>query len=104
MEVVVVLMVLEIWNSKNLIDVETKIALLLGRFCTWKKQNFDHCVPHDGGHLFINYPYGILTGMVYVGQICHSGLNCGSVSFRGPSVSNFAQMVSHDLGQFWYAS
>lgn len=98
LEVVIVLMALKIWNKENLIDVETKLTPLLRRFCTWKKQNFDHLVRHDVGHLFVNYPYGISTGMAYVGGICHSGFNCGIESFRGLSATSFAQTVSHELG------
>lgn len=98
LEVVIVLMALEIWNKENLIDVETKLAPLLRRFCTWKKQNLDHHVRHDVGHLFVNYPYGISTGMAYVGGVCHSGFNCGIESFRGSSATSFAQTVSHELG------
>ncbi|KAK7812338.1 hypothetical protein U0070_023248, partial [Myodes glareolus] len=96
LEVVIVLMALETWNKENLIDVETNLAPLLRRFCTWKKQNLDHRVRQDVGHLFVNYPYGISTGMAYVGGVCHSGFNCGIGSFRG--LSTVSHQLGHNLG------
>lgn len=104
LEVVIVLMALETWNKENLIDVETKLAPLLRRFCTWKKQNLDHRVRQDVGHLFVNYPYGISTGMAYVGGVCHSGFNCGIGSFRGLSETSFARQCHISWAIIWVCS
>ncbi|XP_054431948.1 disintegrin and metalloproteinase domain-containing protein 20-like [Pteronotus mesoamericanus] len=97
LDIDVVLIGIEIWTERNLIPTDTIQALLAG-FCLWKKNSFNHRLPHDIAHVFVRRYYGIVVGLAYVGKVCDLRYNCGVDSFMTDNFHNFAYIVSHEIG------
>ncbi|TUD36245.1 Disintegrin and metalloproteinase domain-containing protein 9 [Bagarius yarrelli] len=76
----IVLVGLEIFETGNPFDVEGSASEVLGRFVEWRKKNLTSRVRNDMAQLVIGrtdaYSGGIL-GMAYVGTVCSAGSGGG---------------------------
>ncbi|XP_040197634.1 snake venom metalloproteinase BITM02A-like [Rana temporaria] len=67
----VVLVGLEIWDTKDQIEVSTIIGDTLSTFSTWRKEKLLPRIAHDNAHLITNTDFkGPVIGLGYVGAMC----------------------------------
>ncbi|XP_052018617.1 disintegrin and metalloproteinase domain-containing protein 26A-like isoform X2 [Apodemus sylvaticus] len=93
----VVLTKLELWSTKNLVNVEQEIQKVLSAFCNWKINNIGNRVAHDIIHLFVKRGYGIYLGLANIAAVC-SLLNCAVNSFVSDSLTDMSFIIAHEMG------
>nr|XP_021483879.1 disintegrin and metalloproteinase domain-containing protein 26A-like [Meriones unguiculatus] len=93
----VVLTTLQVWNEKNLINVEKEISIVLRDFCDWKEKTIGNQIRHDVIHLYVRQGYGEYIGLAYTGTVCSTD-NCAVLSYLYDSVSRMAFILAHEMG------
>ncbi|XP_031195484.1 disintegrin and metalloproteinase domain-containing protein 26A-like [Mastomys coucha] len=93
----VILTTLQVWNEKDLVNVEQEISNVLEDFCNWKINMIGNHVRHDIIHLFVRRRYGQYIGLSNVGTVC-TPYNCAVNSFVSDVISDLAFIVAHEMG------
>ncbi|XP_060795248.1 disintegrin and metalloproteinase domain-containing protein 9 [Neoarius graeffei] len=97
----IVLVGLEIFETGNPFDVEGEARDVLGRFVEWRKNNLTSRIRNDMGQLIVGrsgaYNGGIL-GMAYVGSVCSAGSGGGISVFSDSALQYFSTVLAHEMG------
>ncbi|MCJ8738079.1 hypothetical protein PDJAM_G00031500 [Pangasius djambal] len=97
----IVLVGLEIFETSNPFDVEGTAGEVLGRFVEWRKKNLTSRIRNDMGQLIVGrtgaYSGGIL-GMAYVGSVCSAGTGGGINVFSSNALQYFSTVLAHEMG------
>ncbi|KPP68785.1 hypothetical protein Z043_112507, partial [Scleropages formosus] len=94
----VVLVGLEIWSQRNLINTEGSAGEVLSRFVQWREQQLLSRHRHDSGQLILNKSFGGTAGMAFVGTVCSRSHGGGINAFTSGNTQSFASIVAHELG------
>uniref|UniRef100_A0A8C9V5P8 ADAM metallopeptidase domain 9a n=1 Tax=Scleropages formosus TaxID=113540 RepID=A0A8C9V5P8_SCLFO len=93
----VVLVGLEIWSQRNLINTDGGAGEVLARFVQWREQVLGSRRRHDSAQLVLRRSFGGTAGMAFVSAVC-SRSHGGGINYTGSSVLVLASIVAHELG------
>ncbi|XP_027033191.2 disintegrin and metalloproteinase domain-containing protein 9 isoform X1 [Tachysurus fulvidraco] len=97
----IVLVGLEIFNTSNPFDVKGNPVDVLGSFVSWRKSNLLPRVRNDMAQLIVGlsgaYSGGIL-GMAYVGTVCSAGSGGGISVFSDNGLQYYSTILAHEMG------
>lgn len=95
----VVLVMVEVWNQKDLISISRDPAETLNRFLSWREKDLIRRVPHDNAQLLTNVTFtGSSVGMATMGSICTADRSGGVTRDHSVSVLLVASTMAHELG------
>ncbi|XP_060118346.1 disintegrin and metalloproteinase domain-containing protein 20-like [Heteronotia binoei] len=97
-DIQIVLVGLEIWSQRNLIDISDTMSPLLISFNDWRRNTLNMRLPHDAGHLFVYKRFKGIIGLAYVGTICQKQLASAVASYTTTSLFNFVITFAHEQG------
>nr|XP_021520575.1 disintegrin and metalloproteinase domain-containing protein 21-like [Meriones unguiculatus] len=94
----VVLITIEIWNSGNPYTVTTT-RHMMEEFCKWKKSSFNKRVVHDSAHIIVKQDFCINDlSTSYFSGVCNMNLNCGLECIMDDGLASFRTYVTHEIG------
>ncbi|MCI4383858.1 hypothetical protein PGIGA_G00031600 [Pangasianodon gigas] len=97
----IVLVGLEIFETSNPFDVEGTAGEVLGRFVEWRKNNLTSRIRNDMSQLIVGrsgaYSGGVL-GMAFVGSVCSAGTGGGISVFSDNGLQYFSTILAHEMG------
>ncbi|XP_007662455.2 disintegrin and metalloproteinase domain-containing protein 1a-like [Ornithorhynchus anatinus] len=93
-----VLIGLEIWTEKDLVDIADTMPDTQENFNRWRIKDLYWRVPHDLAHLFTGKNYGKTLGRAYIGGVCTYNSAAGVDAFWREDILRFAGTVSHEIG------
>ncbi|KAJ6667233.1 hypothetical protein lerEdw1_017211 [Lerista edwardsae] len=96
----VILVGLEIWSERNLIEITSSINIILDKFNTWRRQTLVKRLANDAGHLFVFKSFGGTLGLAFVGTVCDNGFASAVEAHksRTSSLTFFSTTFTHELG------
>ncbi|XP_003761196.1 disintegrin and metalloproteinase domain-containing protein 1a-like [Sarcophilus harrisii] len=94
----VVLVGLEIWTQRNLIDLPSQMRPALLVFNRWRIQTLFRRAVHDVAHLIVGHNPGNVVGNAYFEGACVYGNAAAVESFYHEDVARFATLMAHELG------
>ncbi|XP_054825919.1 disintegrin and metalloproteinase domain-containing protein 20-like [Eublepharis macularius] len=94
----VILVGLEIWSERNLIDISDSMSPLLGNFNIWRRNTLNTRLPHDAGHLFVYKRFKGIIGLAYTGTICQKEMASAVDSYTTSSLFYFIITFAHEQG------
>ncbi|KAK3529367.1 hypothetical protein QTP70_029472 [Hemibagrus guttatus] len=97
----IVLVGLEIFETDNPFEVEGNASDVLGRFVDWRKKNLTSRVRNDMSQLIVGrngaYSGGIM-GMAFVGAVCSAGSGGGISVFSNDDLQYYSTILAHEMG------
>ncbi|XP_040197635.1 snake venom metalloproteinase atroxlysin-1-like [Rana temporaria] len=95
----VVLVGLEIWNTKDQIEVSTSSDDTLTTFSTWKKEKLLPRIAHDNAQLITDTNFeGTTIGEAYIGDMCSEQFSAGVDQDHSSSKVSVASTLVHEMG------
>ncbi|GAB1293166.1 A disintegrin and metallopeptidase domain 39 [Apodemus speciosus] len=94
----VVLIAIEIWNTGNPYTVTTTYHMM-ENFCKWKQSSFNKRVVHDSAHIIVKQDFCVndLTAS-YLSGVCNIDLNCGLECIMDDRLASFRTYMTHEIG------
>ncbi|XP_078522637.1 disintegrin and metalloproteinase domain-containing protein 28-like isoform X2 [Lissotriton helveticus] len=90
---------LEIWETKDLIEVDTSVQTSLERFSAWKHDELLNRNAHDYALLFSNVEFtGPAFGIAFVGAMCSPDLSAVVIQDHSTNVLAVGTTVIHEMG------
>ncbi|XP_062824144.1 disintegrin and metalloproteinase domain-containing protein 21 [Anolis carolinensis] len=89
---------LEIWSTKNLIEIADTINDTLLSFTRWRRDSLVQRLQNDAGHLFVYKRFGTIHGLAYLGTICDKHWGSAVESYMTSSLFHFSNTFAHELG------
>nr|XP_056707881.1 disintegrin and metalloproteinase domain-containing protein 20-like [Euleptes europaea] len=94
----IILLGLEIWSERNLINIADTINVLLDNFNTWRKNTLYSRLPHDAGHLFVYKRFGDALGLAFIGTVCWNAYSSAVNAYVSSSLFHFTNTFTHEQG------
>ncbi|XP_054825920.1 disintegrin and metalloproteinase domain-containing protein 20-like [Eublepharis macularius] len=94
----VILVGLEIWSERNLIDISNTMGALLDHFNNWRKNTLNTRLPHDAGHLLVYKHFGRTLGLAFTGTMCWKDWASAVDSYTSSSLFFFTNTFAHEQG------
>ncbi|XP_013927620.1 PREDICTED: disintegrin and metalloproteinase domain-containing protein 21-like [Thamnophis sirtalis] len=92
----IILVGLEIWTKKNLIDMPADLTEILHNFNKWRQTGMKNGTAYDTAFLFLHRPYKNAFGHSYQSGICEPDFAAGLQVYR-KELALFARGFSHEL-------
>ncbi|KAI4871920.1 hypothetical protein NFI96_021139, partial [Prochilodus magdalenae] len=97
----IVLVGLEIFETQNPFDVEGSAGDVLGRFVSWRKTELVPRIRNDMAQLIVGrsgaYSGGVL-GMAFVGTVCSANTGGGISVYSNNGLQYFSTILAHEMG------
>lgn len=93
----IVLVGLEIWTEKNLIDISTDITEVLQNFNKWRTTSMVNRTVYDTAFLFLQQTFKNVFGKSYHSAICEPHFSAGIQVYLQNQSTRFARGFSHEL-------
>ncbi|XP_072523046.1 disintegrin and metalloproteinase domain-containing protein 9 [Salminus brasiliensis] len=97
----IVLVGLEIFETKNPFDMEGSAGDVLGRFVSWRKTELVPRIRNDMAQLIVGragaYSGGVL-GMAFVGTVCSANSGGGINVYSNNNLQSFSTVLAHEMG------
>ncbi|XP_029459939.1 disintegrin and metalloproteinase domain-containing protein 9-like [Rhinatrema bivittatum] len=93
----VIMVGLEIWSEKNLIDIHVSADFTIEDLHRWKVKNLDPRIHCDIAMLILKRGYGVVTGRAWLGQICSKRYSTAFTTFTWNQLST-GLVFAHELG------
>uniref|UniRef100_A0A3B1JYH8 ADAM metallopeptidase domain 9b n=1 Tax=Astyanax mexicanus TaxID=7994 RepID=A0A3B1JYH8_ASTMX len=97
----IVLVGLEIFETQNPFNVDGSAGDVLGRFVNWRKSELVPRIRNDMAQLIVGqsgaYTGGIL-GMAFVGTVCSANTGGGISVFSNSNLQYFSTVLAHEMG------
>ncbi|XP_066570607.1 disintegrin and metalloproteinase domain-containing protein 9 isoform X2 [Amia ocellicauda] len=94
----IVLVGLEIWNQKNMINIDGSAGEVLGLFVQWREKELVTRRRHDSAQLVLRKSFGGTAGMAFVSTVCSRSHGGGINAYTNNNIQAFASIVAHELG------
>ncbi|KAM4014451.1 disintegrin and metalloproteinase domain-containing protein 15 isoform 2-T2 [Anomaloglossus baeobatrachus] len=95
----VVLVMVEVWSQKDLIEVSEDPVEMLNAFLSWREKSLISRVPHDNAQLLTGVTFkGSSVGMATVNSMCSVDRSGGVTVDHSVSVLAVASTMAHELG------
>ncbi|XP_066521908.1 disintegrin and metalloproteinase domain-containing protein 9 [Hoplias malabaricus] len=97
----IVLVGLEIFDTTNPFNVTGSPGDVLGRFVNWRKTNLVPRIRNDMAHLIVGQPgaySGGILGMAYVGTVCSANTGGGISVYSDSALQYFSTILAHEMG------
>ncbi|XP_073444682.1 zinc metalloproteinase-disintegrin-like MTP4 isoform X2 [Dendrobates tinctorius] len=99
LNVFVALTGLEIWNSKDKIEVVSSSGTTLNRFSEWRNTELLPGTPNDNAQLLTNIDFdGSTVGLAWIGTLCNNANSAGIVQDHSADYIPVAATLAHELG------
>ena len=93
----VLLIGLEFWTQRNLVEIDA-VQRALRDFCVWKANNIDARIAHDTTHIFMQKTLRGLSGIGFIAGMCRPHFSCAAVTFANKTLAIIGIAVAHHLG------
>ncbi|XP_008845390.1 disintegrin and metalloproteinase domain-containing protein 25-like [Nannospalax galili] len=95
----VVLIAIEVWNTRNHYTVSSTYDMMV-QFCKWKKYSFNKRVSHDAAHIIMKQDFCNDTlATTYFSGLCNTNKNCGVECIMDDSLASFRTYMTHEIGR-----
>ena len=81
----VLLIGLEFWTQRNLVEIDA-VQRALRDFCVWKANNIDARIAHDTTHIFMHKTLRGLSGIGFIRGMCRPHFSCAAVTFANKTL------------------
>ncbi|XP_075131900.1 zinc metalloproteinase-disintegrin-like MTP9 [Leptodactylus fuscus] len=99
LNIFVALIGLEIWNTKNQIEVTLSIEDNLDRFAKWRQKILLSRIKHDNAQLISHIHFnGTRAGLAYTGSMCSDTHSVGVMQDYSTFASTVAATLAHEMG------